>query len=241
MRLAGSMHLFPRGRKELPGWLVEAYRWCDTLIIEHDVTDPALQEQMQLPAGEFLAQHWPAGLCHEVDAVWGAPAAVAGLKPWAVAFGLQSILGGESGPGVELQLIPIARNTSSGKSLKFLETPTDFGACMGCLSDVTTAALARFFLDNRAHIAGHMYAIHDAWVNRDANTMVEVARQTGLGQFPEITHLVLEERSRAWLPDLVEASREGRRPLVLVGALHLTGTAGLPALLASAGHTVREL
>ena len=60
-----------------------------------------------------------------------------------------------------------------------------------------------------------------------------------LRELPSLHGALLERRNRRWLPQLVEASREGA--FVAVGAAHLPGPVGLLALLESEGFSIGVL
>jgi uncharacterized protein YbaP (TraB family) len=55
---------------------------------------------------------------------------------------------------------------------------------------------------------------------------------------PRMYRRLLAERNRAWVPELIGMMREGKKGFVLVGAMHLSGTDGLLALLKNKGYTV---
>jgi uncharacterized protein YbaP (TraB family) len=57
----------------------------------------------------------------------------------------------------------------------------------------------------------------------------------------ELRRALLVDRNRAWLPRIAGILKQGHHPVVAVGAAHMLGDVGLPALLARQGYTVRRI
>jgi len=79
-----------------------------------------------------------------------------------------------------------------------------------------------------------------AWLTGDIASLAAELDQ-GLLADPELRDVLLVRRNHAWA-DKVEQLLERRgRPFVAVGAAHLVGPEGLPALLAARGYSVKRL
>ncbi len=79
-----------------------------------------------------------------------------------------------------------------------------------------------------------------AWQRGDVAAM---RRITGGGMLadPALRETLLDRRNRAWAASITQLIAAGKRPLVAVGAGHMLGPQGLPALLRDAGYTVARV
>lgn len=78
-----------------------------------------------------------------------------------------------------------------------------------------------------------------AWLTGDADTIEELTT-TGALEDREVRNALLVDRNNAWMEKLTQVLNTPEKPLVAVGAAHLVGPDGLPALLEKRGYTVRR-
>ncbi len=80
----------------------------------------------------------------------------------------------------------------------------------------------------------------NAWRTGDMAAM-EAEASSGMMADPELHQALLTDRNNVWANRLSVMLQQGARPLVAVGALHLAGQEGLPALMTARGYKVRRL
>lgn len=79
-----------------------------------------------------------------------------------------------------------------------------------------------------------------AWVEGDLSTIDREAHE-GMLANPRLREALLVARNRAWAKRVAAMLREGKRPFVAVGAAHVVGAEGLPALLGADGFQLKRI
>jgi len=79
-----------------------------------------------------------------------------------------------------------------------------------------------------------------SWRSGDMAT-IEKETRTGLLADPDLRAVLFTGRNHAWMLRIAEAMRQGHHPFVAVGAAHMAGPQGLPAMLSQQGFTVTRV
>jgi uncharacterized protein YbaP (TraB family) len=78
------------------------------------------------------------------------------------------------------------------------------------------------------------------WVKGDTQGIADEARKGFLAE-PGLRAALLTKRSNKWAQQIDTMIQRGAHPFVAVGAAHVSGADGLPALMAARGYTVRRV
>ena len=250
--LYGTIHV---GKLEwlMPGPdVVRAVKAADSLALELDVTNPEVLRQL----GDGLrarpdAEALPAALAQRLAQQRKAACAddsVAAMRPEAQLMALQALVGRSQGLdpsyGVDLMLAGAAR--AMGKPVTGLETPA---IQLRELFSDDPAVMAQAMDDGLGQLEnGRSLAMMDTlaalWEKGDADK---------LASFPSWCDCLNTESERAEYRRIVEGRNpgmaegiirlmgQGRTVFAAVGALHLIGPQGLPALLAARGYEVERV
>ena len=161
-------------------------------------------------------------------------------ESWAAALILAQVLqarhGSDSGNGIDRAVARAMR----GKPVGELEGAGRQLALFDALPEEDQRQLLGFALAGAEESEADTARLADAWATGDL-AVLEAETRRGMLADPELREALLEARNRAWAGQLDAMLRGGARPFVAVGAMHLAGPEGLPALLAARGWTVKRV
>jgi len=251
--LAGSMHLLHAERASLPAPLERAYRNSASIVMEIDTDDGDAQdagarllEAAQLAPDTSLQAllgeaRWNTVRTALAEAGFDAERA-SRFEPWGLALLLTQAgfarQGYTSAAGVEQQWTERARR--DGKPISGLETAAMQIALLDGLDMNVQRQMLDLTLEEVQEMPQMLDELEDAWRAGDRQRL-EALLLEGYRQMPELYTALLVERNRRWVSQIRAWPTTSPPRLVLVGALHLVGEQGLPALLQRAGYTVERL
>jgi len=240
--LFGTIHALPDGAEWRTQALETALADAGALVVEvADLDDEARGAEafaaVSTSAGlPPLLQRVPAAdrpaLAKAIDEADMDEADFATTESWAAALIIANrTASGENENGVDLALLERALPVVG------LEGFAEQFALFDRLAPADQAELLRL----SAQDAGKdERAAQEAWLTGDL-AVLEREVLADVAEDPELREALLVGRNRAWTGRIAELLDGGRRPFVAVGAGHMVGDAGLPALLAQRGYTVRRV
>lgn len=123
------------------------------------------------------------------------------------------------------------------KQMRYLETIAQQFALL--MPDDPKLELQEFEsgLKDLRDVAGGIQPMVDAWSQGD-QAKLDALINGDLKDYPEARKLLLDDRNKRWVPQIEAMLKEKHVFFITVGAGHLTGAAGVPALLRADGYKV---
>ncbi|HEX4915576.1 MAG TPA: TraB/GumN family protein [Vicinamibacterales bacterium] len=250
--LLGSLHVLAADSYPLPAPIDKAFEQSKTLVEEVDLdemTDPmammgALSKAM-LTNGQTLDQIVAPATYAEVKkraAATGMPIlALDRMKPWLVAVTLMAptleAAGFKPEFGVDRHFFDRAK--AKGLKRQALETIAyQLDRFDSMPMPVQEALLKATIEDLDTQVSGVKEMVR-AWATGDL-AAVEKLTLTAFKDSPELYRALLVERNENWVPHVEKCLSDNAGCFIVVGAAHLVGRDGLPALLAKKGLKVTQ-
>jgi uncharacterized protein YbaP (TraB family) len=162
------------------------------------------------------------------------------FKPWMAALMLssKSSIGGAFDPNKGVDVTLMAEVDPDRR--EFFETAEFQLKIFAGLSDAEQVTLLMETVAELGQSDDEMSKLLDAWEKGDTSLDKMVGEWTAGGG--ELTERVLSRRNTAWVEELTKLlDLHGEDALVVVGAAHMSGAEGLPALLKTAGYEVERV
>jgi uncharacterized protein YbaP (TraB family) len=244
--LFGTIHALDENVEWRSEAFDRAFAAADTLVVEAagiadaDAT-ARIWRQLALTAGQRpLTQRVPREDADELRAALEkanlSETDFANVESWAAALALASALREEDGEGIDLELLRQARD----KRIAELEGVAGQLAIFDRLPPADQAALLASVAKSAVDDPGGERRLARLWRTGDTEA-IAAETQRGMLADGELREALLVGRNRAWTDRIERLLRSGARPFVAVGAAHLAGPDGLPAMLASKGYRVRRV
>lgn len=158
------------------------------------------------------------------------------VETWAVALMLaRPESGSDARNGVDRAVLAAA----SGKSVVELEGASAQLSIFDRLPESEQRDLLAAVLSDAGALDDEADLV-DVWRRGDMDR-IEAETRTGLLADPELRAALFSERNCRWTERIVAELRSRHRPFVAVGAAHMAGPDGLPAMIERAGYTVTRL
>jgi uncharacterized protein len=249
--LFGSVHLLPQGGFEISGELESAYREAKRVCLEIDLgaLTPATTLSVTLaraidPEGRGLfellgpaaARVRAAASAADIDLDQFEP-----FEPWFAGINVSVIAMQQHGYSAEqgVEQVILAAAKRDGKPGCGLETLDEQLAVLDGLPAEEQQALLLQSLEESGDIERETRRLFDAWRRGDEEPLAQALKEE-FADYPELEEQLIYARNARWADQVAALLKQSDDVLVVVGALHLVGDRGLPALLERRGFQVER-
>jgi uncharacterized protein YbaP (TraB family) len=250
--ILGSIHLLREQDHPLPAVIEAAYEDAEALVMELDMDDIdplALQTQTNqlglLQDGTTLRQVLGEARYREAETAATALEIPLDMlqhtEPWFAAITVEQLLllriGFNPLLGVEMHLA-----TKAGRDGKPITGLENFDEQLRLLDGLSIEAQGELLLQtlDSGDAEEEMGRLIAAWRRGDTD-FLETFMLDGIRENTELYEAIVARRNRAWADDVVALLDDDEDYLLVVGALHLVGDDGLPALLRQRGVATRQM
>ena len=133
------------------------------------------------------------------------------------------------------------RAAAEGRTLLALETVDQQLSFLAGLGAGQEDEFVAYSLAQMRLLPELMSALKHAWRSGNAGALERIALEPLAADFPSAFHTLITARNLRWKDRIDELLDTAETEFVLVGAAHLVGELGLPALLRGVGYDVRAM
>lgn len=246
--LMGTIHALERPAAWQGPKVAQALAAADTIVTELGPGEDAaanarvLADMSRSPGLPPLSERVPddlrPALRAQLDRAGTSEAALAETETWAVAL----ILARAASPpgGGEYGIDRAVLAARGQRPVVVLEGAQAQLSLFDRLPEAEQRDLLAIALRDAGKAESEARALAEAWRKGDMGR-IEGATREGLLADPELREVLFTARNRAWSGRIAGLLKQGKRPFVAVGAAHMAGPDGLPALLAAQGLAVRRV
>ena len=252
--LFGTIHLMSADTSWRSPALDDAYAKATTLWFETDVASPGVAQTAQTLVLQYgLDPDHP--LSSKVDAAHLASlkAALAPLKvpdaglerfqPWVVSLMVLTLpmvqAGFDPKAGADIQLETAA--AGDHKTVRTFETAEQQVKIFADMPQEAQVQMLDQAIDENAKTGQEIKAMEAAWLSGDLQRLGPLLIGEMKAKYPAFYAALIQRRNQAWVETLSSELAGPNIEMVNVGALHMVGSDGLPALLKARGFKVERL
>ncbi|HEX6866615.1 MAG TPA: TraB/GumN family protein [Caulobacteraceae bacterium] len=248
--LFGSVHLLPPGLDWRPAPLEAALATADDLWFElpfdaeasRDASQVAIERGL-LPTGETLSSKLSRKGRKRLAAAaerLGVPmAALERMRPWLaeITLGVAELArnGASGSDGVERSILADAPARATRRAF---ETPAQQVGFFADLPEKVQVTSLEHTLKQMKKDPGAFQKLLDAWLAGDTKKLEKLGLTQMAKATPQVYRALVIERNRRWTDALAQRLEGSGETVVVVGAAHLIGKDGVPAMLRARGISV---
>lgn len=251
--LLGSVHLGDGRMLKLSDTVHAAFEAADELVVEIDLSRVSQREVQELttrfaalPAPQTLEDVLSEGTWQAftgyLESRGFAREPLVRMRPWFVSFTIVQLELGRAGYHAELGVDRVfIDEAASRKPIVALETMASQFEVLDSMAPEVQELLLSDTLARADELAATTEALIRAWQGGDEQRLQQLVFQ-GLDEVPELDAFyerVFFERNRGMTARLLELARDGKTRFVVLGAGHMVGEEGIPALLGRQGFRVQ--
>jgi len=251
--LLGSIHLLREQDHPLPGVIDKAYDDADVIVMEIDMddVDPVYTQAAFNRAGVLQDGTTLQDLMGE-EAFTAASEAAAAIdipldmlaksEPWLAAITVELMLLYRIGfdPALGVEMTMTQRAAADGKPIEGLETIDEQLAFLDGLPIDAQREMLLQVLSEGAAMSESIGELIEAWHHGDTATLEDALLSSAVG-LDELNEVLVNSRNRRWAETISTWLDDEQDYLIVVGALHLVGEQGVPALLEKRGFGIHQL
>jgi hypothetical protein len=251
--LFGTVHVLPENLSWKSPRVEAAFASADTVWFE-TATDAQAAERITaivadeganppgLTLSEQLEPEDRARLSRVSQRAGVSLAALESVRPWVAALRLSLAVLVKQGhsPDVGVERVLEADAVRQGKQIAYFETAEDQMAVFTGLSPRAQAQFLSATLRQIEQESGAGNDMDKLWASGRADELGRLVTRMIEEAGPEVAEALIYRRNAAWAERIDEVMAGKGVAFVAVGAAHMTGPRGLPALLEAKGHTVRR-
>ena len=248
----GSVHLLPPDIDWQTPVMDRAIRQSDQLVLETSGLDDEqsiarIFANMGVSGGNPPIARRVAPALHpildELDAhIAGPRKTLDHMESWAAALTLAGAMSADMGlsQGMGVESMLTLRFRSDSKPVSGLETITEQFGFFDTLSEGDQRIMLNTVLRGKKDNRAQYEKLLTAWMKGDVDAVLQGSNDSILAS-PTIRKALLDDRNQVWASKIATMLNQNQSPFVAVGAAHVAGPVGVPALLANKGYRVERI